>query len=715
MLKKCKTSYQKAIKVLMFVLLLTMIRTEASAACSDGIRNNGTGGISIDINAAPYTTFSTYSYGNNAYTSVGCAWYASARVNQLTGKGNTIWSGSSWYNSAYSSCGFSRGTEVRAPAIVCWSGHVAILEKIDGDTAYLSEGGVGSYRNWGTWCRDSNASNGYCVIHAISVSEVKTWCGQRSDYLGCVYLPTAHTHSYSSTVTKQPTCTQTGVRTYRCSCGSSYTETIAATGHKYVNTVVAPTLTEKGYTKHTCSVCNNTYKDAYVDPPKVNADGWYYCDSVPTGIAANQYTIEYNNHYEKIQATSPGTGWKNAATVKDEWQNSGAQYDSEQDLPTSNERVLVNSVYYHFCGPNAGANGNYEQTSKFVHYDGVAAGSVTVTSSGMDGTHPYYLLNWNNGNGTVYCQSGVTCDGAYGSHGKRCKAWYKMNTYQNRVHVVQYKFTKDSGWTSKRDSSAASAKIRFKAIEPEKKSYKVTFMDGEKIIKTEDVLEGKAAIAPACEKAGYVLSWDKAFDNVTSDLIVNAVWTEKKDNGNQETGKDNKNENNTPPSASNTPSGDNKQDNTLPSDNNKPSKDNSTNAGTNTTTANKQNTVKRPKAQVAKISGVTVRTSTDGTAKVIKLPSGKKKITIPTVVKIDDVKYMIVSVGKKAFKGMKKNAVISINTKQPINIEKNAFKGINSKKVVIKVNKKMKNSNLKRFKKILKKAGFKGKVKKVLK
>ena len=187
------------------------------------------------------------------------------------------------------------------------------------------------------------------------------------------------------------------------------------------------------------------------------------------------------------------------------------------------------------------------------------------------------------------------------------------------------------------------------------------------------------------------------------------------DNGNQEAGGDNKNENNTPPSASNTPSGDNKQDNTLPSDNNKPSKDNSTNAGTNTTTANKQNTVKRPKAQVAKISGVTVRTSTDGTAKVIKLPSGKKKITIPTVVKIDDVKYMIVSVGKKAFKGMKKNAVISINTKQPVNIEKNAFKGINSRKVVIKVNKKMKNSNLKRFKKILKKAGFKGKVKKVLK
>ncbi len=533
-----------------------------------------------------------------------------------------------------------------------------------------------------------------------------------SDAISYIYT-TAHTHSYSSSVTTQPTCTQAGVRTYRCSCGSSYTETIPATGHKYVNTVVAPTLTERGYTKHTCSVCKNSYTDTYVDPPKMNEDGWYYCNTLPSGLSSDDYTIEYDNYYEKVQANSPGADWKNAGTVKDEWQNSGSTYDSEQDLPTSNERVLVNSVYYHFCGPNAGAEGNYELTGKFVHYDGVAANSVTVTSSGMDGSHPYYLLNWNNGNGAVYCQSGVTCNGSYGSHGKRCRAWYKMNTYQNRVHVVQYKFTKNSGWTEKKDTSASSVKIRFKKKAPQQVSYKVVFMDGEQILKTEEVLEGNAATAPACEKAGYDLSWDKLFDNVTSDLVVNAIWTEKKDNGNQETGADNKNEN-TSPSDSNTPSGDNKQDNTLPPNNNKPSKDNSTSGGTNTTVVNKRNTVNQPKAQVVKVSGVTVRTSTDGTAKVIELESGKKKITIPTSVEIDGVKYSIVSIGKKTFKGIKRKAVISINTRKPIKIDKNTFKGINTKKVVIKVNNEMTYSNLKRFKKILKKAGFKGKVKNVL-
>ena len=33
-----------------------------------------------------------------------------------------------------------------------------------------------------------------------------------------------HSHSYSSTVTKDATCTETGVKTYTCTCGDSYTK-----------------------------------------------------------------------------------------------------------------------------------------------------------------------------------------------------------------------------------------------------------------------------------------------------------------------------------------------------------------------------------------------------------------------------------------------------------------------------------------------------------
>ncbi|MCD8006022.1 MAG: hypothetical protein LUF29_03465 [Oscillospiraceae bacterium] len=68
-----------------------------------------------------------------------------------------------------------------------------------------------------------------------------------------------HTHSYTSSVTTEATCTTDGVRTYTCSCGDSYTETIPATGHSYEAVVTAPTCTEKGYTTYTCSVCGDTY------------------------------------------------------------------------------------------------------------------------------------------------------------------------------------------------------------------------------------------------------------------------------------------------------------------------------------------------------------------------------------------------------------------------------------------------------------------------
>lgn len=46
---------------------------------------------------------------------------------------------------------------------------------------------------------------------------------------------TAHKHSYTSKVTKAATCGSAGVRTYTCSCGDSYTESIPATGsHNWV-------------------------------------------------------------------------------------------------------------------------------------------------------------------------------------------------------------------------------------------------------------------------------------------------------------------------------------------------------------------------------------------------------------------------------------------------------------------------------------------------
>lgn len=57
-------------------------------------------------------------------------------------------------------------------------------------------------------------------------------------------------------------------------------------------------------------------------------------------------------------------------------------------------------------------------------------------------------------------------------------------------------------------------------------SYTVTFMDGKTVLKPEKVQHGSAATAPkVSEKDGKTFKgWDKPFDNVTSDLTINAVY-----------------------------------------------------------------------------------------------------------------------------------------------------------------------------------------------
>ena len=67
-----------------------------------------------------------------------------------------------------------------------------------------------------------------------------------------------HVHIWDEgAVTKAATCTATGVKTYKCGCGESKTETIPALGHKFGawTTVSEATVKAAEVQKHTCSVC----------------------------------------------------------------------------------------------------------------------------------------------------------------------------------------------------------------------------------------------------------------------------------------------------------------------------------------------------------------------------------------------------------------------------------------------------------------------------
>ncbi len=322
------------------------------------------------------------------------------------------------------------------------------------------EGPYGSGRYWTYWVTGLTSGTKYECQGFVKVN------GQ-TYYSSSFYVTTAgnppHTHSYTSKVIA-PTCTSQGYTLHTCSCGNSYKDNYKnAISHSYIDSEVKPTSTkDKGYTTHTCKNCGYIYKDNYVE---LKSDGYYYASKLPSWANNNDYAVEYKSHSEKIATSSPGSGWVNAGVYKTEYQNVGSSYENyHYELPTSNERVLVGTMYYHFCGPNAETKVNYDLSGNYVHWDSVDGSRVSVSSQGTDssGGMPYYILNWNDGSGRVYCKSGVTCDGAYGSHGNRAYAWYKIYIYQDRTKVTYYKFVKDTGWTTTKDNSANSVEIRFK-------------------------------------------------------------------------------------------------------------------------------------------------------------------------------------------------------------------------------------------------------------
>lgn len=74
---------------------------------------------------------------------------------------------------------------------------------------------------------------------------------------------TPHSHQYRSYVLKEANCTEKGIRSFVCNCGSSYAESIERdlNKHSYRAVVIPPTRYTTGQTVYTCVRCNSSYFD----------------------------------------------------------------------------------------------------------------------------------------------------------------------------------------------------------------------------------------------------------------------------------------------------------------------------------------------------------------------------------------------------------------------------------------------------------------------
>ncbi len=199
-------------------------------------------------------------------------------------------------------------------------------------------------------------------------------------------------------------------------------------------------------------------------PASAANDGWTYANNLPSGITSAKYTIQYNNVYRKTAKTSPGIDWTNKGYAYSQYENSGEPYFSNIELPTGDTRVALGYNYYHWCGRNTGVRVNFTMSGAYNHYDGINPGNfyeAAVYTDDDDPRYKAYRLKYYDG-GDVYCYSGFSCDGSYGTHGGHSYIWYKTTKYQDRVKVNYYNYEKQSGWTSKADTAAYSYAVRYK-------------------------------------------------------------------------------------------------------------------------------------------------------------------------------------------------------------------------------------------------------------
>lgn len=194
------------------------------------------------------------------------------------------------------------------------------------------------YTTYKCECGESKTENyvnplGHLITHYEKLDATCTTDGynaydkcSRCDYTTYSKIPaTGHTHV--PTVTN-PTCTNQGYTTYKCSCGDTYvSDYVDVIDHTYTSIITEPTCTLQGYTTYKCS-CGDNYIDDYVDAldhnfvhyegadPKCEEDGYYAYDECSRCGHSNIVVIPATGHDYESVITEPTCTQQGYTTYK---------------------------------------------------------------------------------------------------------------------------------------------------------------------------------------------------------------------------------------------------------------------------------------------------------------------------------------------------------------------------------------------------------------
>lgn len=133
-----------------------------------------------------------------------------------------------------------------------------------------------------------------------------------------------HVHSYTSEITTEPTCTETGIRTYTCSCGATFTEVLPATGHSFTWA-----SNNDGTHTGTCTKCG------YVSDPQDCTYGEAVIKSQTGNVTVTEETCTVCGYKNVTTITTVSDG---LATF-DNGVDTGYVVSSETGLTTLNDEI----------------------------------------------------------------------------------------------------------------------------------------------------------------------------------------------------------------------------------------------------------------------------------------------------------------------------------------------------------------------------------------
>ena len=253
-----------------------------------------------------------------------------------------------------------------------------------------------------------------------------------------------HTHSYSGKVTKEPTCTEEGILTSACECGSSYANPINKVAHSYKGTVTKPTCTEMGYTTYKCNSCSASYQDDFVSAKghsygnyKSNSDATCTKDGTKTGkctaCSATNTVVDTGSakgHSYKATVTAPTCTEKGYTTNK-----CGACGDTYKD-----SYVNATGHKYGEYKPNGDATCTKDGTKTAICSNGCGT-KDTKTDTGSKVDHDYKV--------TTTVESFITGPGY---------EYYKCASCKDTYSITLPEWTEDECNQFLRDVEAAAVK-----------------------------------------------------------------------------------------------------------------------------------------------------------------------------------------------------------------------------------------------------------------